>query len=140
MEEYETKVMPRRPWREEDGAKKVNAYRPKLWVGAPYLEEAAPQIRALVEGKAVVVHNLRFDWSYSYLVQMVNMRMVPVCFDTKSIARALLQGRLEIKTFSADEIAKALGLPEEPKPHTAINGARQALAMWRRMIASRNSC
>ena len=137
---FTTMIRPRYPEFEQDEARKVHGYTHNDWKHAPYIEKAVSSIRELLSGRALVIHADRFDWTFLYIAGAVDMGLVPIVYDTKSMARAMLQNRLEIKGFSASEIRKALGLPPEPQPHTGLRGAYSTYEMFRRLVVAKSDC
>ena len=57
--------------------------------------------------------------------------------DVGSMAAPMLTSG-EIKDLSSKEICRALGLEEEPMPHSALNGALQAKKMYEALLERNN--
>jgi DNA polymerase-3 subunit epsilon len=75
-------------------------------------------------------HNVHFDYNFlKNQLEMYNLRF-PFSYrviDLHSIfCSRIMKGRGEIPNwgFSLDEILNYVGLPSEPKPHNALNGAK----------------
>ncbi len=133
--ELSVKVKPLHPRRLDWVAAQINGYRAADWREALDLETAMERYAELTQGAVFAAHNARFDWSF-----------LNQAFATTGIGHGLERRYLDTMWLAWDkfsphglarrslqEVARFLGLPPEPKIHRAINGARLAAEILRRV-------
>jgi len=134
-DELDVKVRPTRLELAEPEALKVNGYRPEDWAAAVPLSDAIAEYARKARDAVFMAHNATFDWPF---VQMAfKLTGVPDRMDyhhlcAMSMAWIKLR-RAGLRGVNLKYLARHLGVPEEPLPHRAINGARTACEVFRRL-------
>lgn len=117
-------------------ALKVNGYSEADWQDAVSIVEAIVLYGEKAKDAIFCSHNVTFDWSF-----------IAEAFKKAGLKSPLDYHRLDlftliwakakdsnIESFSLSKVARFLGLPEEPLPHRAINGARTAHEIFKTLI------
>jgi len=115
----------------------VNGYLEEDWRDALALSEAMKIYAAMTKDAVFVAHNATFDWSF-----------IKMAFRLTGVANEMDYHRLcsmsmcwyelrqaGLSKFGLKYAARHLGVPEEPLPHRAINGARTAFEVFKRLAA-----
>lgn len=150
--EYSTKIIPEHP--ERCLPNLINHFRERSalgeWKEAVPLETALQRFFMLCEATGLMIvpggQNWFFDWSFLSVAfaflgideKYLNTYLLYKRFDTSSMAMQALwnpETQFDMSNYSlrSGKLQKALGLPPEPEPHEAINGARQAYAVFARL-------
>ncbi len=143
INELEVKVRLERPELMSDGARAVNGYSEEAWQDALPLAEAIRRYDASVHNATVVLadalfsaHNPRFDHTFietAYRELGLDRKFHYQSLDSFSVAWPAVIVR-QLEDVHLNTICRMLGIPEEPKPHRAINGARCVHAVLKRMV------
>jgi DNA polymerase III alpha subunit (gram-positive type) len=137
LDTFEAKVRPLHPETAHITALQVNGYDAVDWLAAPVASETAYAWSRYANGCTLVGKNIGFDdrflrkFMQQYGVEPLwHYRLV----DLSSIAFIYqLQGVFKESDLSSDGLSKYFNIPEEAKPHRAINGAQQALNLFRKL-------
>ncbi len=135
--ELDLKARPEHIETAEPKALEVNGYRLEDWHGAVSQEEAARRYAALTGGAMLLAHNMAFERSFLQALFRQTGVADPMDYHRLDLF-SLAWGKLRTTTlqrFNLNEIAKHLGIGEEPMPHRAINGARKALEVYRMLMS-----
>ena len=125
--EWETKLQPEFPERITEEAQKINGFSEHEWLKAP---KPSPEIWSSFVSFATrctpVCHNPSFERAFITLAaanqDISDLQMDYHWIGTESLAWPLyLEGKLT--KLSLNAISQFFGLPKEPFPHTALNGA-----------------
>lgn len=135
IDTFETKVMPLYPDRISASAQRVNGFDPTAWVDAPDLLTAMREYATLTPEAMFCAHNVTFDWEFmrrAFETTGVKNRMDyhRLCNMTHVWASLRHRG---LTSVSQNAAAKFLGLPPEPPEHRAINGAKLAYEIFRKL-------
>jgi len=135
IDELDIKVRPALIELAEPRALEVNGYRPEDWLDAVPLREAMTVYSAKAAGAIFMAHNAVFDWPF---IQMA-FRQTGVAnlmdyhgLCTMSMAWCKLRDT-DLRGLSLKDVAPYLGVPPEPPVHRAINGARTAYEVFKRL-------
>ncbi len=133
--ELSLKVKPKHPGRIDRYASKINGYNSEDWRGAIGLGSALEKYAELTRGAVFAAHNAKFDWGF-----------IQDGFSTTGVEHGLQERYLctmwlawnkfaphGLERRSLKEVCQFLRLPPEPKIHRAINGARLAAEVLRRV-------
>ena len=146
IDELSFKVLPEHPERITSGAQEINGYNEKDWKNALPLEEAMRRLIDFVSGSVLFAGNISFDWVFlqialaksGYTKEKIDETLYYSKRESSSFAAGRLfvpQTPVTLEMFSGRTIEKQLGLESEPKPHRAINGARQIHSIFSRAWA-----
>ncbi|MBI2326183.1 3'-5' exonuclease [Candidatus Collierbacteria bacterium] len=138
IDTLDIKVKPEHIETADETALKVNGYKAADWQAAVSIIEAMTLYGQKVENAIFCSHNVTFDWSF-----------ISAAFKKVGLKNTLDYHRLDlfsliwaktrdsdIESFSLSKVAQFLGLPEEPLPHRAINGARTAHEIYKKITHS----
>lgn len=119
-------------------ALEINGYARDVWEheGALSLNTAMGYLSSLTAGAILLAHNMVFD--YSFLREAYKQTGVKDLtdyhrLDLFSIAYTVLEADT-IQQFRLASLAKHFGLEPEPMPHRAINGAKLALEVFKKLM------
>ncbi|MDD5251541.1 MAG: 3'-5' exonuclease [Patescibacteria group bacterium] len=135
ISELSLKVKPRYPFRMDWGAARVNGYCERDWCEAVDLETALWRYVDLTDGAVFAAHNVNFDWSFmSHAFETTGIRhsLAPHMLCTMAMAGDRLRPH-GLQSRSLKSVATFLGLPPEAEIHRAINGARLAAEIYRKL-------
>ena len=117
-------------------AMRINGYNETDWKDAVSLEEAMKLYAEKTPTAIFLAHNVTFDWSFineAFRSTKVKNLMDYHRLDLYTISWFLLKST-KIKGFNLNKIANFLGIPEEPMPHRAINGATTAYEVFKKLV------
>ncbi|MEX2008151.1 MAG: 3'-5' exonuclease [Candidatus Spechtbacterales bacterium] len=137
MEEWETKVQPRYPERANAMVRGINGFNEEEWRDAPSLEQVLPEYAQRVQGALLTAWNIRFEAKFleaAFHQCRIDIYQIMAYhgMDVIPLAMERLRGT-GIKKFSLSTVADALGLEGEPTVHRAINGARLAFEVYKKL-------
>lgn len=139
LQVFETKVRPEHIETASPRALEINGYDPELWKEAPWLLWAMAQYAIKTQNAMFAAHNVTHDWAFireGFRKTGVNNLMDYHRIDLFSIAWEKLTRSTDLKEFKLKQLCRHFGIPEEPEPHRAINGARCAYEVFKRLRAS----
>lgn len=117
-------------------ALEVNGYSEKEWKKAMSQEEGLKFFAKATEGCHFMAHNVTFDWSFfesSFRRHGVPHSLNYHKLDTLSIAWAKIP-HYKLTSWSLKTLCTFLGIPPEPKIHSALNGATCAYEVYRKLM------
>lgn len=138
IDTLDIKVRPEHIETADEVALKLNGYNEADWQDAASILEAIALYGEKAQNAIFCSHNVTFDWSF-----------ILEAFKRAGLKSSLDYHRLDlftliwsktrdsnIESFNLSRVAQFLGLPEEPLPHRAINGARTAHEIFKRITSS----
>lgn len=131
------KVKPEHPERMAPEALAMNGYNEAEWKDAPGLSSVMRLYGRLTEGAIIANRNVTCDWNFidmAFKMTCVECKMDYHRIDIFSMAWGKLRNR-GLQYFNLDGIAEFFGMPKEPLPHRAINGAMRALEVYKKLMA-----
>jgi DNA polymerase III alpha subunit (gram-positive type) len=122
---FEQQIRPKRPMTKE--AMDINGYAEEKWVDALPYDIVIKKHSEFAKGGRFTAQNITFDWSF-----------IDEAFNRENIKSTLDYHRLDLPSilwfinpdrekYSLSKVCKEFGIPDEPVPHRAINGARLLL-------------
>lgn len=112
-----------------------NGYKPENWRNAISLKEAIEQYSGKTEGAIFCAYNATFDWGFineAFRKTGVEDKMDYHRLDILSMLwKSHLKG---MDSWSLKKICGILGVPPEPEPHTALNGAMTAYNLFKTLM------
>ncbi len=114
----------------------VNGYTSQDWLTAPNLSEIWPLFVDFLSGKntAILAQNVTFDRGFLSDAEHI-LGSLGVDYHYLDLCSMVLIKYPQLHSLSMKHIAPYLGIPEEPVPHRAINGALTALEILRKLHA-----
>lgn len=129
LDEWTVKVKPRHIKTAAAEALKVCGYNKLDWVNAIGLKEAMEIYSKKTKNAIFVAQNSFFDWAFlseAFKDTGVEDHTDYHRVDLFSIGWSRKNELKDLKSFKLSEMCKYFDIPEEPRPHRAINGARKA--------------
>lgn len=136
IDTLDVKVRPEHIETATEFALKLNGYNESDWQDALTLQAAMPLYSKKTEDALFCAHNITFDWSF-----------ISEAFEKTGVKDLMDYHRIDLFTmiwkklrnsglekFNMNEVAKYLGIGEEPMPHRAINGAMTAYEIYKRLV------
>jgi DNA polymerase III alpha subunit (gram-positive type) len=120
-------------------ALKLNGYNAADWQNALTLQEAMRLYGEKTKDALFCAHNVTFDWSFilegfkkTGIKNLMDYHRIDLFLFTMAWIKLRNSG---LEKFNMNEVAKCLGIPEEPIPHRAINGAMTAYEIYKQLLA-----
>lgn len=138
IDTLDIKVKPEHLETADETALKINGYNEPDWQNAVTLLEAISLYGEKTQDAIFCSHNVTFDWSFILEAFKKAGLKSPLDYhrlDLFTLIWSKSQG-LKIENFNLSKVAQILGLPEESLPHRAINGARTAHEIFKRITRS----
>lgn len=135
VDELNIKVRPENIENAVPAALVKNGYKEEDWLDAISLREAVEKFAEKTEGSIFFAYNATFDWGFmnqAFHKTGVQDNMDYHRFDVLSMAFLKLKDK-DIARWSLATLSKYLGVAEEPLPHRAINGARTAFEVYKKL-------
>lgn len=131
LDEFETKVKPRHIKTAAEKALKVCGYNKLDWLKAVDLKDAMKIYAKKTKNAIFLAHNSFFDWSFisqAFKSTGLEDHTDYHRLDLFSIAWGLSRNRKlkDLSKFNLSEMCKYFNINPEPMPHRALNGARTA--------------
>lgn len=136
-EEWEARVKPDHPETGDERSLEISGYSEEDWEGALPLKEAMRQFADKVEGCIFVAHPMTVDFSFldrAFKKTGIENSMHYHQLDLFSMAWALKREDESLTKVTLHELTKHFELEGEPMPHRAINGARLAFEILKKLV------
>ena len=136
ISEMDRKVRMERPETANAESLAFAGYREEDWRDAISIREALEEYSKLVDGALFAAWNTPFDWTFlaqAYRAADIKNPLDYHTLDIFPVAYEKLRDNRELKELKLSEICKYFGIEKEPKPHRAINGARKAYEVYRKL-------
>ncbi len=133
---YECKIRPHFPGRMSQRAKRISPYNEEEWKSALTLKEALKPLVRMMKDSILCAHNTTFENGFldaALKETGISIDMDYHAIDIPSLAYGLLK-RKGLASLNMGEIAKFFGIPEEPIPHRAINGAKVEYEFFKKLM------
>jgi len=137
LDTLNVKVKPEHIETADEFALNLNGYNETDWKNAITLKEAMSLYGDKTKDAIFCAHNMTFDWSFIF-----------EAFKKTGIKDQMDHHRVDLFTmiwmkfrnsdfekFNLNEVAKRLGIPEEPMPHRAINGTMTAYEIYKKLVS-----
>ena len=135
VDELDLKVRPEHIGTASPKALEVNGYNEADWRDAVDLRSAMERFAALTKDAMLTSHNITFEHKFTEAAFRKLGIADPMDYHRPDLFTASLESlRLSgLAGFNLVKVAAFLGIEPEPDPHRAINGARQALDVYRKI-------
>jgi DNA polymerase III epsilon subunit-like protein len=113
-----------------------NGYTPKDWDSAASLDEAIGSYVKKTKGAIFCAYNATFDWGFmsdAFRITGIKDEMDYHRLDLLSIAWS--KGLADSPSWNLKTACKMFGVAEEAEVHRAINGAKTAYELYRKLMA-----
>ena len=137
IDTLDVKVWPEHLETATEFALKLNGYNAANWQNALTLQTAMVLYSKKTKDAIFCAHNVTFDWSFileAFKKTGVKNSMDYHRVDLFTMAWMKLRNS-GLEKFNMNEVAKYLGIPEEPIPHRAINGSMTAYEIYKRLVS-----
>ena len=136
LDEWSVKVKPRKIKTAAEPALKVAGYNKLDWLDAVGLEAAMEIYSKKTKDAIFVAQNSFFDWSFlseAFKATGVEDHTDYHRVDLFTIGWSKSSQLKGLKKFTLKEMCRYFGLEPEPMPHRALNGARKAMEVLRKL-------
>ncbi|MEK7630542.1 MAG: 3'-5' exonuclease [Patescibacteria group bacterium] len=135
--EMDKKVRMERPESADPESLVFLGYRDELWKDAISIREALEEYSALARGALFAAWNTPYDWTFLVEAYRQNGIKNPLDYHSLDVASVAYEKlRLEPDfSIKLTAICKRLAIEKEPMPHRAINGARTAYEVYKKLRA-----
>jgi DNA polymerase III alpha subunit (gram-positive type) len=140
--EWSCRVVPRYPERITPKAQELSGFSEDGWKGASSSNSGLwERIANMFDGCVPICHNPSFDRAFVTLAAhqagISDLKLDYHWIGTETLAWPLyLSG--QVKEFSLRGLCRHFGIPEEPLPHTAIDGARTCRMVYSCLLKLRD--
>lgn len=137
LDTLDIKVHPEHLETATEFALKLNGYNKPDWQNALTLQAAISLYGDKTKGAIFCAHNVTFDWSFiSEAFKKTGVKDQMDYHRIDLFTMAWMKFRTSgLEKFNMNEVAKYLGIPEEPMPHRAINGTMTAYEVYKRLVS-----
>lgn len=136
LDEWSVKIKPRKIKTAAEQALKVAGYNKLDWLGAVTLKEAMEVYSKKTKNAIFVAQNSFFDWAFlseAFKATGVEDYTDYHRVDLFTIGWSRSRELHGLKKFTLKEMCQYFNIEPEPLPHRALNGARKALEVLRRL-------
>lgn len=138
VDTLDVKVRPEHLETATEFALKLNGYNVADWQNALTLQIAVTLYSEKTKGAIFCAHNVTFDWSF--ILEALKKTGVKNLMDYHRVDLFTMAWmklhNSSLEKFNMNEVAKYLGIPEEPMPHRAINGTMTAYEIYKRLVSN----
>lgn len=143
MGRFEAKITPIHIATADPASLKVNGYTPESWVDAISSRDAFTQLATFAgEGRPTFGGwNVTLDWTFIAMAFREHTLENPFdfhVFDIRSVAAEYLKNESALAKISLSTTCTFLGIPPEPLPHRAVNGAETAYQVLKKLRETRD--
>jgi DNA polymerase III epsilon subunit-like protein len=113
-----------------------NGYKEEGWAGAITLSEAIAQYASKTSGAIFCAYNATFDWGFmneAFRRTGIEDGLDYHRLDMLSVAWA--KGMKEKDKWSLKIACELFGVPPEPEPHSALNGAMTCFELYKKLVS-----
>jgi len=142
LDTYNQKVKPVHIETAVPAALELNGYKAEDWQGAISLEEAIRVYGEKTKDCIFCAYNVSFDWPF--INQAFWGAKIPNPMSTREnhdrldlLSIAWERGLKNEKSLSLKTACKLFGVPPEPEPHSALNGAMTAYELFKKLSSGR---
>ncbi len=137
IDEWQTRVKPDNIEGADPESLYIAGYDEEEWKDALTLKDAIEQYAEKVEDAMLLSHPLTMDWSFlehAFRKTGIKNPMHYYQLDLSSMAWVLLNEEEALPKTTLIQLAKYFDIHPEPTPHRAINGARMAYEILKRLL------
>lgn len=137
LDTFETKIKPENIKEANPESLKINGYNEKDWQNSLSLKKGLEIYVNKVKGAVFCAHNVTFDWGFlkeAFRKSGVQDTMDYHRLELFSVAYAKLNFS-GLKNFNLSTLAEFLGIEPEPEVHRALNGARLAYEVYKKLLS-----
>lgn len=118
----------------DPAALKVNGYNAAEWESAPTITEGLQLLQQKASGAIFISYNVTFDWSFIQQAYKNSPLRNPFNYH-KFCLMTLAWSRLpHAQSLKLREICALLDIPPEPEIHKALNGAKRAFEVYKKIM------
>ncbi len=138
LDKLDVKVKPEHIENAVPAAIERNGYKAENWKNAISLKDAMTIYGEKTKGAIFCSYNVSFDWAFImeafHICDLPNPMMTRENHDRLDLLTlAWVTGLKNEPSFSLKSACKLFGIPPEPEPHTALNGAMTAYELWKKL-------
>lgn len=129
----DVRVKPKHVETGDPGAFKVNGYVEEEWKDARPLEEALQELQQAAHGAVFMAYNVCFDWAFIDAAYKAAGIRNPFNYHKLCLMTYAWSRRPQATSLKLRDMCAALGIAPEPEVHRALNGAKRAFEVYKRL-------
>ncbi len=137
LDKFESRVSPTYIETAIPKALEINGYNEKDWENTPTLKEVMKTYAKKTESAIFLAHNITHDWSFiqeAFKKTEVENLMDYHRIDLLTLAWSKVSKLPNLTKLRLSDMCKYFGIPTEPEPHRAINGAQKELEVLKKLL------
>jgi len=112
-----------------------NGYKEENWKEAVSLKEAMEQYASKTKDALFYAYNVSFDWGFmNEAFRKTGVKNLMDYHRIDLMSMAYLKYKNKLNSLSFNSVSEVMGIPKEPMPHSALNGAMQAYYLLKNLI------
>jgi len=112
-----------------------NGYKEENWKEAVSLKEAMEQYASKTKDALFYAYNVSFDWGFmNEAFRKTGVKNLMDYHRIDLMSMAYLKYKNKLNSLSFNSVSELMGIPKEPMPHSALNGAMQAYYLLKNLI------
>ena len=133
---FDQKVLPEHIETADPQSLGIAGYKEEYWKNAIPMGDALAEYSKLVEGCLFAAWNTHIDWTFLAEAYRKTNTKNPLDFhvlDVFSTAYEKLRTDTSVELWRLSYLCQKFGIPREPMPHRAINGAERAHQLYKKL-------
>ncbi len=112
-----------------------NGYKKENWQNAVTLKDAVEQYASKTHDAIFYAYNVSFDWGFmSDAFRKTGVKNLMDYHRIDLMSMAYFKYKDQLKSLSFNAVSELIGIPKEPMPHIALNGAMQAYYLLKSLV------
>ena len=112
-----------------------NGYKEENWREAVSLKEAMEKYSLKTKDAIFYAYNVSFDWGFmNEAFRKTGVKNLMDYHHIDLMSMAYLKLKDKINSLSLTSVSESFGIPKEPTPHIALNGAMQAYYLLKSLM------
>ncbi|MEK7643381.1 MAG: 3'-5' exonuclease [Patescibacteria group bacterium] len=135
LDRFETRVHPQHLETANYQSLQFTGYNEQNWANALSLKDALTEYSKRATGSVFAAWNTPYDWMFLVAAYQKERLEIPLDYHTLDIFSIAYEKMRDDEHFSIKltKLCTSLGIPREPMPHRAINGAEQAFELYKKL-------
>jgi len=138
LDRFEEKIIPTHIESADADSLRVNGYTAESWQDAISMKEAFTKLATFVGSERATFGgwNVTLDWTFiamAFRELHIENPFDYHVFDIRSVAAEYLKNESSLQKITLSTTSEFLGLPPEPIPHRAVNGAECAYQILKKL-------
>lgn len=133
IEEINLKVKPSKLLFADEAAMKINGYNEKEWEDAWTIQGALDVLKDKCHGAVFMAYNVTFDWAFIDAAYKATKIRNPFNYHKLCLMTYAWSKMPQATSLKLRDMCTALGIAPEPEVHRALNGAKRAFEVYKKL-------